>query len=70
MKWIVWAEATCYVCRQTAGTTWHARALAKGRNVYRPSSPCATLPVTVDAETRREAIRRAKLGPLSKFVRR
>ncbi|GBD12095.1 hypothetical protein HRbin24_00095 [bacterium HR24] len=68
MKWIVWAESTCYVCRQTAGTTWHARALAKGRNVYRPSSPCATAPVVVEAETRREAIQWAKEGRLAKFA--
>ncbi len=70
MKWIVWAESTCYFCRRTAGTTWHARAPARGRNVYRPSSLCATIPALVEAGTRREAIQRARKGPLSKFVRR
>ncbi len=70
MKWTVWAESTCYVCRLLGGPTWHARRPARGRDVYRPSSPCATAPVVVEAETRREAIQRAKKGPLSKFARR
>ena len=55
-RYIVWAEHTCYTCRPA---TFRAREMQM-HDVYRPVSPCATLPRTVWARDRKHALKIAR----------
>lgn len=57
MRYTVWVEDTCWVCRNSGtGPKVHARSDGK----YNPISPCSTVPRVVQAGNRREAIKKAR----------
>ena len=56
MSYVCWESHTCYVCSGGTGkAVYHAS--SKG---YRPTSPCDTVAVVVEAPARVEALRKFK----------
>lgn len=55
MKYICWLSHTCYVCK--GGDTSSPGTLHISCREYRPTSPCDTIPVVIEAKDRHQARR-------------
>jgi len=57
MRYTIWLSHTCWVCTGGGSVEPTVHASSGG---YRPTSPCDTLPVTIDARDRGDAVRQAR----------